>query len=86
MSLLGAYIDSRTIAAVAAEASVSFAHGLPSTPDFVIPINAATRSSNVSAAMLAVLHDTSNVTVQNYGEGASAVLRIVSVVAHSIIR
>jgi len=86
MALLGSYIDSRTIASLAAEGTSSFAHGLPSAPDFVIPIFAATRSSNVSAAMVAVLSDATNVTVQNFGEGATPTLRIVSIVAHSVIR
>lgn len=88
MALLsnGSFIDVRTIAGLAAEGSASFSHGLPAAPDFVIAVGAATQSSNVSANNINVVHDATNVTVQNGGEGASPVLRIISIVAHSLIR
>lgn len=34
MGLLGAYIDSRTLAAMNAEGTVSYVHGLPAAPGF----------------------------------------------------
>lgn len=86
MSLLGSYIDVRTIAGIAAQGTGTFAHGLPSAPDFVLAQGAATAASNVSAHMINTLFDATNVTLQNSGEGASPDLRVVSVVAHSIIR
>ncbi len=86
MALLDTLIDVRTIAALAAEGTTSFAHGLPAAPDFVIVQGAATQSSNVSASMYNVLFDATNVTIQNSGEGTGPVLRIISIVAHSLIR
>ena len=86
MALLSTYIDVRTNAAMAAEGSTTFAHGLPASPDFVIVCGRSTRSSNVSAYMINALFDATNVTLQNSGEGASAILNIITVVAHSIIR
>ena len=86
MALLGALIDVRTIASLAAEGTSSFAHGLPASPDFVIVQPSATRSSNVSAWNICNLFDATNVTIQNGGEGASPALRVTSIVAHSIIR
>ena len=86
MALLGAHIDVRTVAALLAEGTASFAHGLPASPDFVLVVGAATAASSVSAFMVNALHDASNVTIQNAGQGASPVLRIVSIVAHSVIR
>ena len=86
MALLESFIDIRTIAALAAEGSATFAHGLPASPDFVLVQGAATQSSNVSASMYNELHDATNVTIQNSGEGTGPILRIISVVAHSVIR
>jgi len=86
MALLGSFIQVTTFAALAAEASTSFAHGLPAAPDFVIVVGASTRSSNVSANFFNALFDATNVTIQNSGEGTSPVLRVIAVVAHSVIR
>lgn len=86
MTLLGSFIDVRTLATMTAEGTASFAHGLPASPDFIIVVGASTRSSNVSAYEVNALWDATNVTLQNMGEGNSPVLRVISVVAHSIIR
>jgi len=85
MALLGSYIDSRTIASFASNASASFAHGLPSAPDFVLVqgIGAASTASGVQPLATA---DATNVSVFGAGSQSSPVLRIVSVVAHSVIR
>ena len=86
MALLGSFIDVRTIAAIAANGSASFAHGLPASPDFVWAVGSVTTASAVSAYMINALFDATHVTLQNSGEGPSAALRVISVVAHSIIR
>lgn len=86
MALLGAYIDQRTLAAIAAEGSFSYAHGLPAAPDFVIVHGSATTTSNVSAYFINALFDATNVTIQNSGEGGTPTLNATAVVAHSVIR
>lgn len=86
MALLGSFIDVRTIAGLAANATTTFAHGAPASPDFVFAVGSVTTASSVSAYMINALWDATNVTVQNAGEGASPALRVVSVVAHSVIR
>lgn len=86
MSLLASYIDSRTVAGIAANATVSFAHGLPASPDFVFAVGAVTTASSVSAYMINALWDATNATLQNAGEGPSPALRVISVVVHSMIR
>lgn len=86
MALLGSFIDVRTIAGVAANATTTFAHALPASPDFVFAVGAVTTASAVSAYMINALWDATNVTVQNSGEGPSPALRVMSIVAHSIVR
>lgn len=86
MALLGTLIDVRTVAGLAAEATATFAHGLPAAPDFVIVVGAATRSSNVSAYMINALFNATNVTIQNAGEGVTPALRVIAIVAHSAVR
>lgn len=86
MALLGSFIDTRTIDTLAAAGTVSFAHGLPAAPDFVLVIGSATRSTNVSAFAWIPTFNATNVTIQNCGEGASVEARVISVVAHSVIR
>jgi hypothetical protein len=86
MALLGSFIDVRTLDTLAAAGTVSFAHGLPASPDFVLAIGNATRSTNVSAFAWIPTWDATNVTIQNCGEGASPAVRVTAVVAHSIIR
>lgn len=86
MAKLGSYIDVRTLASLAAEGTISYAHGLGSAPDMVILQNLGTRSSNASAYMLNVTYDGTNVTIQNSGAGASSQIKAMALVAHSIIR
>lgn len=86
MALLGSFIDVRTIAGIAANGTATFAHGLPAAPDFVWAVGSVTTASSVSAYMINALFDATNVTLQQAGEGASPALRVISVVAHSIIR
>lgn len=86
MPLLGSLIDVRTIDTLAAAGTVSFAHGLPASPDFVFVVGNATRSTNVSAFAWIPTWDATNVTVQNCGEGAAPAGRVTAIVAHSIVR
>ena len=86
MALLGTFIDQRTIAAILAAGSASFAHGLPAAPDTCIAEEVTTAGSNVSAIKLVCIKDATNVSVYNHGEGASQALRITSILFHSITR
>lgn len=85
MALLGSFIDVRTIASFASNASASFAHGLPAAPDFVIPVGtgAATTASGVAPLVTA---DATNVSLFGAATNSSPLLTVTSVVAHSIIR
>lgn len=84
MALLGAYIDSRTVASFASNASASFAHGLPAAPDFLIiaGFQNATTSLGVIPTWTA---DATNVSLFGSAQQTPN-LKVVSVVAHSIIR
>ena len=87
MALLGSFIDSRTIVSLASNASTTFAHGLPAAPDFVLlqPTGAATTSA--SATSLVPRSDSDATSVSLFGGGlGSPALRIISVVAHSVVR
>ena len=86
MALLGAFVDQRTIAAITAAGSASFAHGLPAAPDVSFMQEVTTAASNVSAIKLVTIADATNMSVFNHGEGASQALRVTSMVLHSIIR
>jgi hypothetical protein len=81
MALLGSFIDVRTIAALASNGSVSFAHGLPAAPDFVFVQATETSASGNWAAVA----DATNVTISARGV-ACPVGRVMSIVAHSVIR
>jgi hypothetical protein len=84
MALLGSFIDSRTIASFASNASASFAHGLPAAPDYVLalPFGGATTAAGAAPLFTA---DATNVSLFAAGI-AAPLLRVVSTVAHSIIR
>lgn len=90
MALLGTYIDVRTIATIATQGSATFAHGLGAAPDFVFAqYEASATNSSASIPQLAVAHDATNVTVFNVGQVAGAAnsrIRVLSIVAHSVIR
>ena len=85
MALLGTYIDSRTFAALTTTQSTSFAHGLPASPDFIIIQQNATSATN-GAGGLAASSDATNVSITNNAGATSSTFRVVTVVAHSIIR
>lgn len=84
MALLGSFIDSRTIASFASNGSASFAHGLPAAPDFLIIAGnqAATTSLGIIPTWTA---DATNVSLFGSAQ-QTPVLKVISVVAHSIIR
>ncbi len=85
MALLGAFIDSRTFAALTTTQSTSFAHGLPANPDFVILQQFATAATNGIGGLWAT-SDATNVSIANAGGATGPTFRVVTVVAHSIIR
>ena len=88
MALLGTFIDSRTIASIATNGTSTFAHGLPASPDFVIVTPNVTAASSTShVGQLTPVWDATNVTIgPSQGQVGTGVLKVVSVVAHSIIR
>ena len=85
MALLGSFIDVRTIASFASNASASFAHGLPASPDFVIPIGSGAATTASGATPLATW-DATNVSLFGAATNSSPLLNVVSVVAHSVVR
>jgi hypothetical protein len=85
MALLNSFIDVRTLASLASNGSVSFAHGLPAAPDFVIVEQTGTGTVAATVGGVLVNKDATNVTL--FAQGlATQPLRVTSVVAHSIIR
>lgn len=86
MALLGSYIDSRTLAAIALNSSSSYAHGLPADPDCVLIEQIVSTTSSTTWIGFLPLHNATNVTVHNIGNQNSQNLRAVAVVFHSIMR
>lgn len=86
MALLGHYIDSRTSAGLTTDDSLTFAHGLPSEPDWVEIQYISNIVTAAEKSLLAALTDATNVTVINNGNTTSPDYRVVSIVAHSLIR
>ena len=86
MALLGSYIDVRTLVSIVTNGSLTFAHGLPASPDFVLCMPAASTGSASGWQGWAPLWDATNVSVFNIGFLQTVNVRVVSVVAHSIIR
>lgn len=85
MALLGSFVDSRTIAAIAAAGSASYAHGLPAAPDLVV-VHETSTSNTTSGDKLAWKSDATNVSVYNHGKMASEELRCVAIYFHSMCR
>ena len=84
MALLGSYIATNAVASIASNGSNSFAHGLPSTPDFVIPVGSGA-ATTAGAGNYMVTADATNVSLFANGVVVGAT-KVTSVVAHSIIR
>ena len=85
MALLGSFIDVRTNALIATTATTTFAHGLPAAPDFAIVQQISTAATNGVGGVDAIF-DATNVTLRNNAAANSPVIRIITVVAHSVIR
>lgn len=85
MALLGSYIDSRTLAALASGGSSSYAHGLPAAPDLVV-VQENTTTDSTSNIKLVPVSDATNVTVWNHGQIDTATLRAVAIRFHSVVR
>ncbi len=86
MALLGTLIDSRTNAAVNSNASTTFAHGLPASPDVVHVVQISSAASATNVTQFNVLWDATNVSIYNCGSANSTALKVVSVVFHAIAR
>lgn len=85
MALLGTFIDTRTLAAITASGSSSYAHGLPGAPNLVQVWENATTNST-TAIKLAWSSDATNISIYNHGQGNSATLQAFAMFAHSVIR
>ena len=86
MTKLGSYIDVTTLVSIVTNGTLTFAHGLPAAPDFVLCVAAATTGSASGWQSWTPTFDATNVTIQNTGFVQTVNVRVISVVAHSIIR
>lgn len=86
MTLLGTYIESRTIVGLTAGETTSYAHGLGADPDFCVVQLISTLATSNTVALISVQHNATNVTVRNNGNVTSPDLRVIAIRAHSIIR
>ena len=86
MARLGRFIDVTTLVSIVTNGTLTFAHGLPSAPDFVLCVAAATTGSSSNWQSWTPTFDATNVTVQNTGQVQTVNVRVISVVAHSLIR
>ncbi len=80
------YVDKRTIAALTAEQSASYAHGLPSTPDTVDIRFVASKASNSNFFGCCALVGAANITIQNAGSTTTPAMEIVAMCLHSMIQ
>lgn len=85
MALLSTLVDQRTNAGLSAAATVSFAHGLPSTPDMVSIEAIATAATN-GLGGFEIDKDATNVTITNNAGATGPDFRVTSLALHSIIR
>lgn len=86
MALLGTFIDSRTLAAIAAAGSSSYAHGIAAGAPDMVEVYENTTTDSTTNIKLAWKYDATNVSIYNHGAGDSATLRAVAVYFHSIQR
>jgi hypothetical protein len=87
MALLRFYIDKRTLATIASDANINFAHGLPTIPDAVAIRFVATLASTTAwVGGIAAYIDATNVTLYNCGRATSGVLEVSTMCFHSIIQ
>lgn len=86
MALLGTFIDERTLVAIATDASTSFAHGLPASPDWVGIRETASSASSISHINVVPLFNATNVSLYNSGQRDTEALEVQSIVYHSEIR
>jgi len=90
MAILRYYIDSRTIAGMAADATLAYAHGLPGAPDIVnigfIDVALTATTLHVGNNGIRAVVDATNVTLNNAGGGASVDLDVAAISCHSMIQ
>lgn len=86
MALMVVNIDKRTNAGLTSLDILTYAHGLPATPDavyfrYIATIATATAWFGLNAAV-----DAANVTVRNMGDATSPDFEVVAVRFHSLIQ
>jgi hypothetical protein len=88
MSLMGVLIDKRAQAAMASDASVTFAHGLGGVPDSVAIryVSTLASSTNWSVGGVDAPVDATNVTLRNSGFTTVPAMEIVTMIMHSMIQ
>lgn len=86
MALMRAEIDKRTLAGLASQGTVQYAHGLRGIPDavFIRFITAAT-ATTLWVGKRAVV-DATNVTIDNDGGAAGPNMEVCTVRFHSVIQ
>ena len=86
MVRLGTLIDVTTLVSIVTNGTLTFAHGLPAAPDFVLCVAAATTGSSSNWQSWTPTFDATNVTIQNTGQVQTVNVRVISILAHSVIR
>lgn len=86
MALMGVRIDKRTLAGLASNGTVAFAHGLGGAPDVVKIRFIATLASNTNPSQINAPIDATNVTLQNSGAAAGSNMEVITMRFHSIIQ
>jgi hypothetical protein len=90
MAILRYYIDSRTIAGMAADATATYAHGLPAAPDIVnigfLNVALTATTLHVGNQGIRAVADATNITLNNAGGGLSVDLDVAAICCHSMIQ
>jgi len=86
MALMRVQIDKRTLAGLAADGTVAYAHGLGGAPDAVhIRFITAATATTLWVGSRAVI-DATNVTINNDGGAAQPDIEVCAVRFHSLIQ
>lgn len=86
MALLRAYVDKRTLTELTRQDAVTFAHGLPGTPDTVDIRFLASKASTSRFIGICAVANATNITIQNAGGTTCPNMEVVSMVMHSMIQ
>ncbi len=86
MALMGVNIDKRTLPGINAGIQVSYAHGLPTTPDAVLVRFAVALAANASVLpFLSQIVNATGVSISNYGTGSTPNMEICAIRFHSFM-